>query len=106
MGSGINTEKIDDLKVELLDYIEALNLISNRLDNCLETIKTNINGYGKNEIVQKITCIKEQFPKISANINFYIEDLGNAVRSYEKQDEEVAATLIRNISKLEEGSEK
>ncbi len=100
MGSGINTEKVDELKVELLGYVESLNLISNRLDGILETIKGNLNGFGRDEIVRKLSSVKEQLPKISSNINFYIEDLDRAVRSYKVQDEEVAATLISNISKL------
>ena len=105
MGSGINKAKVNELKAELLDYVEALNFISNRLDTCLENIKGSLNGTGRDEIVSKFTNIKEQLSKISANINFYIEDLGNVIISYEKQDEEVASTLIRNISKLEERSE-
>lgn len=105
MGSGINKEKVNGLKVELLDYVEALNSISSRLDNSIETIKGNLDGLGRDEIINKFTNVKEQLPKISANINFYIEDLGNAILNYEKQDEEVAATLISNISKLEGRSE-
>lgn len=105
MSSGINVEKVDALKIELLDYIESLNSISNRLEISTSTIQNNIEGLGKKEILQKLKQIKGQLPNVSANITTYIDDLNKAVSSYERIDEEVAADLIRNISKLGEGSE-
>ena len=105
MVSGINEEKISELKIQLLDYIEYLNSISNRLNANVESIKNNIDGVGKDEILGKANFIREQLPKISANINSYIDDIEKAMSSYERQDEEIAATLISNISRLEERSE-
>lgn len=105
MSSGINVEKVDALKIELLDYIESLNSISNRLEISTSTIQNNIEGLGKKEILQKLRQIREQLPKVSANITTYIDDLSKAVSNYERIDEETAADLIRNISKLGEGSD-
>lgn len=105
MSSGINVEKVDTLKIELLDYIESLNSISNRLELSTSTIQNNVEGLGKMEILQKLRQIREQLPKVSANITTYIDDLNKAVSNYEKIDEEVAVDLIRNISKLGEGSD-
>lgn len=105
MSSGINVEKVDALKIELLDYIESINSVSNRLEVSVSTIQNNVEGFGKKEILQKLGQIREQLPKVSANITTYIDDLSKAVSNYERIDEEVAADLIRNISKLGEGSE-
>lgn len=105
MSSGINVEKVDALKIELLDYIESINSVSNRLEVSVSTIQNNVEGFGKKEILQKLGQIREQLPKVSANITTYIDDLSKAVSNYERIDEEVAADLIRNISKLGEGSD-
>ena len=105
MASGINEEKVNFLNVELLDAIEDLNFISNRLDVCIETIKNNMDGYGKNEILSKLSIIKQQLPTVSSNISAYIDDLSKAVNRYRNNDEEVATTLMNNIVKLDEGRE-
>lgn len=105
MASGINEEKVNSLNVELLDAIENLNSISDRLDICIETIKGNIEGYGKNEILSKLSVIKQQLPIVSSNISAYIDDLGKVVDRYRNSDEEVATTLMNNIGKLDEGRE-
>lgn len=105
MKSGINEEKVNNLKVELLDYIESMNSISNSINSNIEIIRNNIDGQGKNEILSKLTTIKEQCSNMSSNINTYIDDLGKVVSSYVAQDQDAATTLISNISRLEEGSE-
>lgn len=105
MSGGINEDKINILKVELLDCMENLNSISNRFDNCTESISSNIDGIGKNEIVSKLNEIKSQLPKVSSNISSYIDDLDKVISNYEKMDIEAANTLISNISKLGEGSD-
>lgn len=105
MCSGINVGKVDALKIELLDYIESINSISNRLEVSASTIQNNVEGFGKKEILQKLGQIREQLPKVSANITTYIDDLNRAISNYERIDEETAADLIRNISKLGEGSD-
>lgn len=105
MAAGINDEKINSLNVELLDAIEDLNSISNKLDICMETIKHNIDGYGKNEILSKLSTIKQQMPIVSSNISTYIDDLSKVVNRYRDSDEETATTLMNNIGKLDEGRE-
>lgn len=105
MSSGINDEKVDALKIELLDYVEAINSITNRLEISTNTIQNNIEGIGKKEILAKLNHVKEQLPTVSANISTYIDDLSKAVSNYERIDVESAADLISNISKLGEGSD-
>lgn len=105
MSSGINDEKVDALKIELLDYVEAINSITNRLEISTNAIQNNIEGIGKKEILAKLNHVKEQLPTVSANISTYIDDLSKAVSNYERIDVESAADLISNISKLGEGSD-
>lgn len=105
MNSGINEEKVNELKIELLDYIEKINAILSRFDNSIEAVKNNIEDNGKDEILRKLNSIKEQFPNISSNISHYIDDLGKAASSYETQDQEIASTLINNVTRLGEGRE-
>lgn len=105
MASGINEEKVNLLNVELLDAIESLNIISSRLDACIEIIQNNLDGYGKNDILSKLSRIKQQLPNVSSNIYAYIDDLSKAVNRYKDNDEEIATTLTNNISRLDEGRE-
>ena len=34
MAAGINEDKMNNFKIELMDYIQKMNLLRNRLDNC------------------------------------------------------------------------
>ena len=101
MASGINVEKVNALKVELLNYIEQLNVLYNRLNDCSTTIQANMDGFNKAQIVNKLNSIIEQMPKATTNINTYISDLGKVVKSYQEQDEEEASTVVNNISKVD-----
>jgi len=103
MSSGINSSKVETLKIELLDYIESINAIVNRLDISIGDIQNNMDGIGKREIINKLNEVKGQLPNVKENIVTYIDDLDRAISIYKSVDYEVAATLMNNISKLGEG---
>lgn len=105
MITGIDVNKIDNLKKELLNYIEEINSIFNRMDSEVTIIQSNMSGVGKIEILQKCNKIKEQVPVLKSNIMVYLEDLSKVVKFYENQDQELSQNVIRNISKLDEGGE-
>ena len=102
MATGINTEKINSLKVDLLNYTESINTLATRLDNCRSDIQANLEGVGKSEFLGKLDSIIEELPKVNKNINSYIASLGKVVKSYEDQDQKLASDIKRNISKLDE----
>ena len=105
--SAINTDKVQILRRDFLDYLERLNKIFNDIEEEMNVIESNIEGEGKSEIVQKFMKIKEQFPKIKKNILSYADDLVLVVKSYEKQDIEMSRKIIKGIEKLEiEGGKK
>lgn len=101
MATGINEQMINKLKVELLDCIESINSLYNRLDTCKSGIQSNYSGTGSDVIIAKLDSIMNQFPKVSSNINTYISDLSKVVKSFADQDVEIASDVIRNISKLD-----
>lgn len=103
MSSGINSSKVETLKIELLDYIESINAIVNRLDISIGDIQNNMDGIGKREIINKLNEVKGQLPNVKENIVTYIDDLDRAISIYKSVDYEAAATLMNNISKLGEG---
>ena len=98
MATGIDTDKVSNLKVDLLGYTESVNAIINRLDNCKTTIQANMDGAGKTEIIKVIDAILEQMPKVNTNINSYIGTINKMVKTYEEnaegkgyEDEKIAA---------------
>lgn len=101
IGAGIDVDKVNELKVGLLDYVEQINTISNRLESSRIAFESSMNGSGKDEIISKYNSIAEQIPSVNANINTYIIALGNAVKQYQLQDENMAAKLTRDVSKLD-----
>ena len=101
MATGINDQMINSLKVDLLSCIESINSMTNRLEGCKTSIEACYTGSGASIITGKIDSIMAQFPKVSTNINTYIDDLSNVVKAYSEQDVDLASNVIQNINKLD-----
>ena len=101
MAVGINEDKMNSFKLELMDYIQSLNLLKNRLDNCRNVINSSMSGCGKTEIINKFDNIMVEFPKVSKNINSYISTIGKVTVVYAEQDSELASQISNDISKVE-----
>ena len=102
MATGINVEKLDGFKVELLDFMESLNSIQSRLDSVKTVIQANMSGNGKSEVVLKLNSIMEQLPSVKGNINVYISLINSVIDSYEVQDDELSSNIINDVVKLEQ----
>jgi type VII secretion effector (TIGR04197 family) len=100
MAAGINVDKINSLKVDLLNYLEGINAFNIRLDNCKVVIQSSIDGVGKSEIISKLDSIIEQIPNVSKLINTYITTLSGVVNKFEEQDQQLASQVASNINKL------
>ena len=100
MAAGINEDRINALKVELLTYIESLNVLSNRVDNCRITVQSNMEGEGKRAIISKIDSISEKMPKYVKLINSYINLLSGVVTSYDNQDKNLSSQVTGHIDRL------
>ena len=101
MATGINDHMINSLKVDLLSCIESINSMKNRLEASRGVIEANFVGTGASTVLGKIDSILSQLPKVSTNINGYIDDLSSVVKAYTDQDEELASTVIQDINKLD-----
>lgn len=101
MAVGINTDKVHELQVNLLDAIESLKFIKERYENCSISISSNIEGTGKNIIVNDLDKIKSQLAIVISNIDSYITDLKKVVDSYKNQDYEINQQIIRDVNKIE-----
>lgn len=100
MATGIKVDKIDSLKLEILDSIETVNKLVSRLNSCRTTIQANIEGAGATEIIGKLDFALAQISKVKANFNSYISSFGSVVRNYENQDTELASTVVKDIDKI------
>lgn len=101
MAAGINEDKMNNFKIELMDYIQKMNLLRNRLDNCKSNLSSNINGYGKQEILNKFDNILNEFSKVNQNLNNYISTIGKVTSVFQEQDSEISSQIFRDISKIE-----
>ena len=100
MATGINTQKAQSLKVSLLDSIESLKTLSNRIDVCYQTLASNIEGDGKDPMLSKLDSIRAQMPIVISNVDSYITDINKVGIKYQEQDEEQASQIIADIEKI------
>ena len=101
MATGINTDKVSTLKLDLIGYTESINKLVARLNNCKLSIQTNIEGAGKAEMIKKIDKIIGQMPTVNYNINSYIGTINKLVKSYELRDIDSAKQITKDITKLD-----
>lgn len=102
MATGINVDKLNTLKVDILSYIESIRSLMERLDDCGSVIRTNLVGPGANEITGQVNGFLIQFSNACSNINSYIQLLNQIEKKFETNDSELAFELTNNIKKLEQ----
>lgn len=100
MATGINESGATSLKLNIIESVEALNNLSNRLDSCYQGLSTCIEGYGRSEILSRLEKIKDQMPVVISNVDSYITDINNAIRGYRSIDEATKSQLNNSIEKL------
>lgn len=101
MATGIQADKMNALKVQLLNYIERLNSIIDKYEDCKQTVTSNISGAGSSEIIGKMNYFGNQLPKVKKNIDTYMSTVGKVTTMYEEQDRNLAAKVTGNIAKVE-----
>lgn len=105
MATGINEDKLNAFKLELLDYTESINRIRERLDNCKTMISSNLVGPCQQEITTKLNLIMNQMPIVNNNINNYISTIGKVINSYNEQDIELQSQISSNATIVEKMKE-
>ena len=101
MATGVNNDKMNAFKIELLNYTESINYLKERLDNCKILISNNIEGECKLEILSKIDSILNQMPVVNNNINNYISTIDKVSNIYVEQDYLMNSQLSKNIEKID-----
>ena len=101
MATGIDVQKINALKVKLMDYIESINALSKRFENSYYIIDHNISGAGRTVIMSRLGSIREQIPVVVSNINSYITDLNTVQSAFENADQEFGSMVTNDIVQLD-----
>lgn len=104
MSTGVNTNTINTLRHELLDYVENVSAILNTIESEYEKVKNSIEGPSAEVISNKYLNIANYYETIKANIVSYVTDLGNVVSAYDNQDQELSEIVISDANKMVEGS--
>lgn len=101
MATGINVQKMNSLKVSLLDNIESINALYNRFENCCYNVGQNISGAGSATIIRLLKDIEGQFSIVASNINTYISDMNKVQQAYFEQEQELNSKITSDITIVE-----
>ena len=104
MSTGVNTNTINTLRHELLDYAEKVSEILNAIELEYDSVKSNIVGPSAEIISNKYLDIANYYETIKSNIASYVTDWGNVVSAYDNQDQELSEIVISDANKMVEGS--
>lgn len=105
MATGINDLKLEETIKNIIEQVENLNSVFNRLDEEFTTVKNEIEGDFQVELCNKCTSICNQYETIKENIRSYAVDLNKVKTAYKNQDDEMQDIIITSINKVEERSE-
>ena len=101
MATGINSQAMNGLKVSLLDYIEAINALHKRFENCSYQLGHCISGPGSRTVAQLLREVDGQFSVVISNINSYISDLNKVQKEYIETDMQMSSRIISDITTLD-----
>lgn len=96
--SGIDSEKIKLLKVDLLTYSESVKKLLLRLEQCKTTLGESIQGKSRETLLQKTIKAYDQLIIFNDNLNFYSDALGKAVTMYQDVDAEISENLTKDMA--------
>lgn len=99
--SAINLERMETLKIDLLDYVENMNSIFNQLDIEFDIIKQNLTGTGSLTVRNKINSLQAAYTIIKKNITTYATDIQKVIDSFQDQDENISSKITSDIAKIE-----
>lgn len=99
--SAINLERMETLKIDLLDYVENMNSIFNQLDIEFDIIKQNLTGTGSSTVRNKINSLQASYTIIKKNITTYATDIQKVIDSFQDQDENISSKITSDIAKIE-----
>lgn len=105
MATGVNNLKLQESMKYIIEQIENLNAVFNRLDEEFLTVKNEIKGDFQADLSAKYTSISNQYENVKNNIKSYALDLAKVKKAYESQDVELHDIIITNINKVEERRE-
>lgn len=93
MNTGINTEAIEKLCLDVQDYASKIKNTLSQIDDVVQNATTSFSGDGYSEFRNKFLVLKESFPVIYENISSYIDEFNILRSNYENLDVELSNKL-------------
>lgn len=102
MRKGISSEKIDYLCKIIDEYREKITNNQSQVEELTLLIKENLKNDCSQDLMNIIEQISTNNDAVNNNLLSYIEDLKTLQRDYQIQDENISASLEKNMDKLKE----
>lgn len=93
MDTGINTERISALCLEVQDYADKIKNVLSQIEDVYDNLEPHLQGDGVKEFKNKFETLKEYFPIIYDNITSYIDEFNTLSSKYSSNDEELSNKL-------------
>lgn len=100
MNTGINTDKISSLCLEIQDYADKMKNVLNQIEDVVDNLDTSFQGDGALEFKNKFLNLKEYYPIIYENITSYIDEFNMLTSKYNNNDIDVSNLVKNNIKKI------
>ena len=93
--AGINEEGLGTLSLEILDYVDRISKIFDKIDASMDRLKLCYRGPSCDKIISCYGMMQELYPVIKGNIKSYSDDLILVIRKMKEGDEELSKSIQR-----------
>ena len=95
--TGINEDDLSNLSLEVLDYVDRISEIFDRIDSCMERLPIYYKGASCTALMKAYNELKSYYSIIKENITSYSDDLIQLIVK-QKENSKYIANLFREYT--------
>lgn len=98
--AGIQETELGALSIEVLDYVERVSDILNRIDSCMEQLPACYQGSPCTKLVNRYQAIQAQYPLLKDNLKSYSDDFITLIKKMRENDKYLSSLFQEFTSDL------
>lgn len=95
--AGIHEEDLGALSLEILDYVDRISEILERIDSYMDKLPACYKGSSSDKIIERYNSIKSTYPTVKENLKSYSDDFITLINKM-REDDTFLSNLFRELT--------
>lgn len=95
--AGINEDELSNLSLEILDYVDRISSIFDKIDLCMEKLPNHYQGEPSDAIIRYYNELTPYYGVIKDNLRSYSDDFMELIKKMQDNDKYLV-TLFQNYT--------